>query len=255
LGSLQDWNKLNRLIFQESLVADCVRYAQMKPEMWTSTAMSRPNTAGALLGELIRTSPASLRAHHERVSAMGTTLASLAGIEEERALLIGIAGWLHDIGMVLVPREILDRRGVIGRDDRDTIRNHCRWGHEILTMTEDPELRIAALVALQHHERWDGSGYPSRLCATEISIEARIIGLCSVYDALRRPSHKDPIGHDEAIEILQERNPKTRLPGFDPDLTGLFVANAAVFRRIVEDGVPAIVIRNGDGVADCVSRH
>jgi len=236
-------------------LGDCVRYGLMQPDVGSSLVGRPSNTAGALLGELIRTSPASLRAHHDRVSAMSTTLASLAGIEEERALLIGVAGWLHDIGMVLVPGEILDRRGVIGRDDRDTIRKHCRWGHEILTMTEDPELRIPALVALQHHERWDGSGYPSRLCAGEISIEARIIGLCSVYDALRRSSHKDSIGHDEAIEILLKSNPKTGLPGFDPDLTGLFVANAAVFRRIVEDEVPAIVIRNGDGVADCVSRH
>lgn len=239
-------------------MGECMRNGPSEQEACSPAPATAPNTAGALLGELIRTSPKSLRAHHERVGAMGTTLASLAGIAEERALLIGIAGWLHDIGMVLVPGEILERRGVIGRDDRDTIQKHCIWGYEILNLTDDSDLRIAAQVALQHHERWDGSGYPARLCGEDISIEARIIALCSVYDALRRPSHKDPIGHDAAIEVLLRCNPKTGLPLFDPELIGLFVANADVFRRIIEDGAPAMVLRPAETTGPhltCTARH
>jgi HD-GYP domain-containing protein (c-di-GMP phosphodiesterase class II) len=182
---------------------------------------------------LIRTSTPALRAHHERVSAMSWALADLAGIEESRALLVGVAGWLHDIGMVLVPPETEGDRDA-EPDGRDIIRRHCTWGHEILTMTGDPELGIAAVVAQQHHERWDGSGYPHRLRGDEIAIEARIVALCSTYDSLRRPSRNARrIGHSEAVALLRRRNPRSGLPAFDPDLCDLIAANRARFAPII----------------------
>ncbi len=167
---------------------------------------------------------------------MSWALADLVGIEEARALLIGVAGWLHDIGMVLVPSGTNEGDGRLEQDGRDAIRKHCAWGHEILTMTGDPELGIAAVVALQHHERWDGSGYPHHLRGDEIAVEARIVALCSAYDALRRPSRNGPrIGHSEAVALLLRRNPKTGLQAFDPELCGLIAVNRARFAPIIDN--------------------
>jgi HD-GYP domain-containing protein (c-di-GMP phosphodiesterase class II) len=202
----------------------------MRPSWWPSSDGTRSGPAGALLGELIRTSAPALRAHHERVSAMSWALADLLGLDEQRALLIGVAGWLHDIGMVLVPA---DDAGAQAPDGHDAIRKHCAWGHEILAMTGDPELGVAAVAALQHHERWDGSGYPNHLQGEEIAVEARIVALCSAYDALRRATRQGPrLGHAEAVALLLRRNPRTGQRAFDPELCALLAANRARFAPI-----------------------
>ena len=161
---------------------------------------------------------------------MSWLLADLAGIDDQRALLIGVAGWLHDIGMVLVPGDGADASEP---DGRDAIRKHCAWGHEILAMTGDPELGVAAVAALQHHERWDGSGYPSRLRGEEIAVEARIVALCSAYDALRGATRQGPrLGHAEAVALLLRPNPRTGQRAFDPELCALLAANRARFAPI-----------------------
>jgi putative nucleotidyltransferase with HDIG domain len=122
-----------------------------------------------------------------------------------------IAGLLHDIGKISVPAEILSKPGKITKDERNIIKNHCRVGYDILKGIEF-QWPVAEIV-LQHHERIDGSGYPLGLQGEEILLEARILAVADVIEAMssHRP-YRAALGLDEALEEIR----KNRGSLFDP---------------------------------------
>lgn len=192
------------------------------------------NPASALLGHLTASSPSALRAHHRRVSAMSHVLATRAQLGPAQVKMASISGQFHDIGMALVPWNLVQQQEAPGLRDRILIQRHSKWGHDILGMTGLPALRTAARVALEHHERWDGSGYPAGLAGEEICIEARIVAICAIYDELRHPLGGGPgIGHDAALAALAATGEAGRAK-FDPRLTEIFARFGDVFRRIAE---------------------
>jgi len=195
----------------------------------------RLSPALLLLDEVRQSSPPRLVAHHDRVGAMAAQLARRLGIAEPAALKIGRCGTLHDIGMSLVPPEIFDNPGRLSLNEKAVIHRHCRWGHDILAMDDDSDLALAALVALQHHERWDGSGYPQGLVGEEICLAARIVAICAVYDALRHPRPgKAPLCHARAIEVVCAGDCESRSTAFDPAVREVFVRFEDDFRRIAD---------------------
>lgn len=197
--------------------------------------VARPAPARILLEELQRISPPGLAAHHVRVGRMSAALARRLGLDEAAALAIGRAGTLHDIAMALLPEDLLAQTGLLSANEKELVRRHSLWGYEILRLAGDPGLALAAQVALQHHERWDGSGYPSGLAGEQICLAARIVAVCAAYDVLRHPPPGRPaLGHEAALSALGEGGFPTRATAFDPTVRDIFVRFQNDFRCIGE---------------------
>ena len=166
---------------------------------------------------------------------MSGLLARLAGLGEAEAAAIGEAGSRHDIGMTLLPDELMAQKGLISANERELIRKHSAWGSEMMRMVGEPALALSAQVALQHHERMDGSGYPAGLAGEEICVAARIVAICATYDALRHPRPgKAPHGHEAAMDVIRMGDEQSKAGSFDPGLRDRFAANDDAFRRIAE---------------------
>lgn len=203
------------------------------PARWST---AKPTLGRLLLAALLSNCHPRLAAHHRRVSAMSALLAAHLGLGEAQAAAVGRAGALHDIGMAVLPEELLEQHGLLSAKEKTLIHEHSAWGHEILELTQDPDLRLAARVALEHHERWDGSGYPHGLRGEEICLAARIVAICAVYDALRNPRPgRRPLGHAAALAVLRCGDAQSRATAFDPAVRKVFVAFQDDFRCIAEE--------------------
>lgn len=189
-----------------------------------------------IMVELLRSH--RLRNHESGVESLCAALCAALGVEESFARLICFAAGLHDVGKLTIAESILDKPGKLDPDEWEIMRRHARSGHEILSATrEDAAVAVAASVALRHHEHWDGSGYPDALQGDDIPREARIVGLCDVYDAMRetRP-YKRPFTHEEVVDTILNGDKSGRMrPGmFDPAILQVFEANHRRFRDIYE---------------------
>ena len=122
--------------------------------------------------------------HVQRVSRYCSSIAERAGESSERCELIGIAAAMHDVGKIGIPDGILMKPGPLDDDEWAIMKRHCEIGHRLLSGTTSEVLNTAATVALPHHERVDGSGYPQGLKGDEIPIEGRIAAIADVFDAL-----------------------------------------------------------------------
>ena len=164
-----------------------------------------------------------IEAHHSRVAALSRFLALQMGLGPSQASLIADAAALHDIGKLFVSVSYLHKPGALNEDEWEIVRQHPVWGHAMLSPCQHPSLRLAAMVALQHHENWDGSGYPHGLSGEDIAIESRIVSICDVYDALRddRP-YRSGISHDEAVRVIERGDGRTHPTMFDPAVLQAF---------------------------------
>ena len=164
-------------------------------------------------------------AHIRRIGAFSGILAE--GLDWSRRDIddIRLAALLHDVGKIGVPDSILLKPGKLTADEFLTMQRHTEIGFQIVSPSNNEIMRKAANIARSHHEKWDGTGYPQKLCAEAIPIEARIVALCDVYDALRtaRP-YKEPIPHDDAVGIILEGDGRTAPQHFDPKVLSLFGA-------------------------------
>ncbi len=149
--------------------------------------------------------------HQKNVTKIACSIAEHMGLSADLIKGLRIAGLLHDIGKISVPAEILSKPGKITKDERNIIKNHCRVGYDILKGIEFQW--PVAKVVLQHHERMDGSGYPLGIQGEEILLEARILAVADVIEAMssHRP-YRAALGLDEALEEI--RNNRGTL--FDP---------------------------------------
>jgi putative nucleotidyltransferase with HDIG domain len=140
--------------------------------------------------------------HQQRVAGLAMSIAGELGLSEWRVSGIYIAGLLHDIGKVAAPSEILNKPGPITQNEFEIIKGHCRLGSDILSKVEFP-WPITTMI-LQHHERLNGSGYPEGLSGDRIIIEARILGVADVVEAMssHRP-YRPSLGLDKALEEIK----------------------------------------------------
>ncbi|MEW5882312.1 MAG: HD domain-containing phosphohydrolase, partial [Pseudomonadota bacterium] len=122
--------------------------------------------------------------HCYRVGRLASILGREIGLEDDVCFLIDLAARLHDIGKLVVPDAILLKPGRLTPGEREIMETHTTAGAEILAKTNVPQMHVAEEIALHHHERWDGTGYPMRLRGTAIPIAARVTALADVFDAL-----------------------------------------------------------------------
>jgi putative two-component system response regulator len=157
--------------------------------------------------------------HAWRIGRTCALLARAIGLAEWQAELIRRAAPLHDIGKIGIPDAILLKPGRLTEDEFDTTKSHTTIGAEILSGSQSSLLLLAERIALSHHERWEGGGYPDQLCGEEIPLAARIAALADVFDALThaRP-YKQAWPIEQAVaEVIGERGRQ-----FDPALVDAF---------------------------------
>jgi HD-GYP domain-containing protein (c-di-GMP phosphodiesterase class II) len=157
--------------------------------------------------------------HLRRMESLTAKISRSLGHREAQTLDISRAGILHDVGKLHVPDDILKKPGPLTAQERAIMQEHTLAGERILS--DKPWFQTARRVARSHHENWDGSGYPDRLSAWDIPLEARIVHLADVYDALisRRP-YKLPWEPVVARDFVRQQ----RGAMFDPELVDIFLS-------------------------------
>lgn len=173
--------------------------------------------------------------HVKRIGYYTEVLAKEVGIAGEEVEILSHASPMHDIGKVGIPDSILLKQDKLTKDEFEIIKTHTTIGARILRGSSSPYLKAAEVIALTHHERWDGSGYPQGLKGENIPIEGRIVNLIDMYDAMRskRP-YKPSFKHESAVELLSGKGPIIRPEHIDLDLLRAFQRCAERFREIFE---------------------
>jgi putative two-component system response regulator len=158
--------------------------------------------------------------HAQRVGEASAALAGVLALSHESALLIRRAAPLHDIGKIGIPDRILLKPGPLTPEEYDVMKTHAAIGAKLLTGGITALSRMAQTIALSHHERWDGKGYPHGLSREDIPIEARIVSLADFFDAL---SHARPYRPAVPVDRVRAMIENERGRAFDPELTGAFL--------------------------------
>lgn len=169
--------------------------------------------------------------HLDRVGELSALLARLHGEDQYKQQLIRQASQLHDIGKIATPDSILLKPGSLDPREYEQMQQHPIQGYQLLKDSKSIFLIEGANIALTHHERWDGTGYPNRLSGEEIPISGRIVGLVDAFDALTstRPYKGASAPEDARESIVEERGKH-----FDPTLVDLFQANFPLFKKAIE---------------------
>jgi len=159
--------------------------------------------------------------HIRRTSEYMKVLVSAAGYDEETSEKVAIASMMHDIGKMKIPIEILEKKSKLSDNEFEVIKKHVLHGNDLLNNTDSEIIKLARIIALQHHERWDGTGYLG-LKGEEINIFARMMSVVDVYDALvSKRCYKEKWHHQDAFnEILRCSGTQ-----FDSDIVNLFIRN------------------------------
>jgi len=185
--------------------------------------------------------------HQRRVAELARAIAKEMGLSEWQAMGIHVAGLLHDVGKVAVPSEILSKPGKITETEFSIIKNHCQVGYDILQKIDFPWPVTQAV--LQHHERLDGSGYPGGLSGEDIVIEARILGVADVVEAMssHRP-YRPALGLDRALEEISQASGVLYDTEVVEACLALLKKNKPEFERIM-----AVAAANTDFVLETVA--
>jgi putative two-component system response regulator len=175
-------------------------------------------------------------AHVQRISYYSRELARMLGMDETFIEQIFFASPMHDVGKIGIPDHVLLKPGSFEPDEWETMKGHAAMGAKILGNSKSPYLRMGAEIALNHHERWDGGGYPNGKKGEEIPLPARIMNICDVYDALRskRP-YKPAFDHPKAMDIISRGDGRTQPEHFDPGIFAMFTQNHTVFCDIFDE--------------------
>jgi response regulator RpfG family c-di-GMP phosphodiesterase len=184
-----------------------------------------------MLGDAIETRSDETGQHVRRVAEYSRLIALGAGLSEREAMVIEIAAPLHDIGKIGIPDHILHKPGKLDGDDWQIMQTHTRIGHELLNNSDRDMLKAAAIIAGQHHEHWNGSGYPDGLKGEQIHLYARIVAIADVFDALgTKRVYKDAWPMEKIIDYIKgQRNRQ-----FDPVLIDWVLDNIESMKQVRE---------------------
>lgn len=169
--------------------------------------------------------------HILRVGEFSAHIARELGQSEKFVEDIRLQATLHDVGKVHIPSHILKKPGLLDPEEMEEMKKHPAFGAAIVG--NHPNLSMARSIALYHHEKYDGAGYPSGMKGTNIPLEARIVTLADCYDALRNSRvYKPCYDHAGAYRILTEGDDRTQPSNFDPAVMAIFIRTAAHFEEL-----------------------
>jgi putative two-component system response regulator len=180
----------------------------------------------ALIAEL---KDGSTGTHLVKVAEYCTEIARGLGLPKKDIDYLRYASPLHDVGKLIIPDSILKKKGGLTPEEREIVKKHAEIGAEVFEGSNLNLLKIAMMISLTHHERWDGTGYPQGLKGSDIPIFGRIVALADVFDALtsKRP-YKRAFGFDEAMDIIKAESGTH----FDPAIVKAFLKRKNVIRKI-----------------------
>jgi len=183
------------------------------------------------MGAIAETRSKETANHVKRVAEYSFLLAKLAGVSKENTLLLKLASPMHDIGKVGIPDAILNKPAKLTKEEFKIMQSYATVGYEMLKNSNKEILQTSAIVAHEHHEKWDGTGYPRGLKKENIHIYGRITAICDVFDALgSNRCYKKAWDIEEILEYLKNQKYKH----FDPRLVDLFLVNIKKFLTIKE---------------------
>lgn len=182
-----------------------------------------------IIGEAVELRSKETGSHVRRVAHISALLATRSGLSDSDVEMIKLAAPLHDVGKVAIPDRILNKPGPHNDEERLIMQSHARAGYDMLRKSTNPILQVGAQIAHEHHEYWDGSGYPNGLQGCEISIAGRIAAIGDVFDALgSKRCYKGPWPEDQIRHHFVEQRGKQ----FDPKLVDLILAQFEEFTAI-----------------------
>ena len=184
-----------------------------------------------MLGESIETRSDETGQHVRRVAEYCRLIALGIGLSEREAMVIEIAAPLHDIGKIGIPDNILHNPGKLDEADWAIMQTHCRIGYDLLNGSDREMLQAAAIIAGQHHEHWNGNGYPEGLKGEDIHLYARIVAIADVFDALgSKRCYKEAWPIDKIIDYIKGQSDKQ----FDPSLIDWVINNIDTMKKVRE---------------------
>lgn len=182
-----------------------------------------------MLGEAVEIRSKETGNHVKRVALVAELLAQKYGLDAAEVEIIRHASPLHDVGKMGIPDQILNKPGQHTPEEREIMRTHARIGYDMLNTSDKRMLKMGAVIAHEHHEHWDGNGYPQGLKGEQIHVAARIAALADVCDALgSKRVYKDAWAHDAIVGFIAERSGLQ----FDPKLVALLLENMEAVQDI-----------------------
>ncbi len=179
-----------------------------------------------IIGEAVEMRSKETGSHVKRVAQISYLLAQKYGLPKQEAELIKLASPLHDVGKVGIPDHILNKPGRHDVDERAIMQTHPSIGYEMLRKSDNPILQLGANISHEHHERWDGEGYPRQLAGKNIHVAGRITAVADVFDALGSArSYKGPWNEEEIVEYFKQERGKR----FEPKLVELLLDDLPSF--------------------------
>ncbi len=181
------------------------------------------------LGEIVENRSQETANHVARVAEICYLLARKYGMDEETCEMLRLASPMHDVGKIGISEVVLNKPGKLTAEEFECIKQHARVGYEILNKSNRPIMKAAAIVALQHHERWDGGGYPQGLSRDQIHVYGRIAAIADVFDALsHKRCYKEAWPLDRVVELFKAESGRH----FDPEFVTILLSNIREFDGI-----------------------
>ncbi|MCP4136148.1 MAG: DUF3369 domain-containing protein [bacterium] len=183
------------------------------------------------LGEVVENRSKETAHHVVRIAEFSQLMAEYLGFDENEAYLFRLASSMHDVGKIGIPDSILNKPEQLTEEEKIIVKTHSTIGYHILKNSNREIMKRAAIIAHEHHERWDGSGYPNGLKGEDIHIYGRIVGMADVFESLTHTSvYKEEWNIEKVIEYIKNEKGKQ----FDPKLVDHFLDHVDEFKAINE---------------------
>ncbi len=183
------------------------------------------------MGEVAESKSKETGNHIKRVALMSKLLAEKYGLDERESDILFTASPMHDVGKIAIPDAVLKKPGPLEDDEWEVMKGHAMVGYDILKGSDRPILKAAATISKEHHEKWDGSGYPEGLSGEDIHIYGRISAIADVFDALSSDRcYKKAWDMDRIVELFKEERGRH----FDPKLVDILLDSLDEFAAIRE---------------------
>ncbi len=220
------WEKNLIQLYEVNLIEDYAKLCRFN--------RNRLNTEKLVqtLSEVIETKSKEMNHHVRRVASYSKLLAEGYGLDHESIETLEVAAMIHDIGKLTIPESILNKPGKLSAEEFESVKKHAMAGYEMMKASKHELIQTAAVIALEHHEKWNGTGYPAGLKKDATHLFGRIVALADVFDALSTDRvYKKAWPLEQIVDLFK----KERGEHFDPKLVDILLENIHEFIYIRDE--------------------